>query len=243
MTKKTLQILDDADSLAQRAADLWLQWAQQAAGEDKSFHVAFSGGTTPKRLYRLLAQSPYLQKMPWSIHQFYFGDERFVPASHADSNLRMARETLLDHVPCQPDQIHAVDTRVEHAELAAKKYHQELQRHLPSRHQLPCFDLVLLGMGNDGHTASLFPDSSALVETNDNVTATFVAKMNSWRITCTYPVINNARRVLVLIEGEAKAEVLRDVLQGPPGKFPIQGVQPNGEFIWLVDKPAARLLK
>lgn len=197
--KKTLQILTDADSLAKRAAELWLQWAQQAAAEKRSFHVAFSGGTTPKRLYRLLAQTPYLEKMPWPAHQFYFGDERFVPASHSDSNLRMAKESLLDHITCLPEQIHAVNTSLSSPELAAKEYDQDLQRLLPRHNGWPCFDLVLLGMGNDGHTASLFPDSTALDEKNNSMTATFVAKMNSWRITCTYPVINNARHILVLI--------------------------------------------
>jgi 6-phosphogluconolactonase len=262
------------DESARRFADA----ARAAVAARGRFTVALSGGSTPEGLYRELAtrqraagsgrDAGRALDVPWQQTHIFFGDERYVPHDDPQSNFRMAREALLDHVPIPAQQVHAMPTDAADANLAAAEYEQTLaavfQTPLPVRAGLgegqervpgtqcavptnpfPRFDLLLLGMGPDGHTASLFPGTDAIHETRRWVMAPWVAKFNTFRLTLTPPVINQARQVLFLVSGASKAETLRDVLEGPydPSRLPSQIVRPvDGQLTWLVDREAAAKL-
>lgn len=205
---------------------------------DKPFRLVLSGGSTPRPLYEQLAQA---EDIDWSSVHVFWGDERAVPPDHADSNYRMAKDALLDHVPLPPENIHRIPAEYD-PEQAAKSYDDELRTYLGSDGR---FDLVLLGMGDDGHTASLFPETAALDETQHLAVANYVAKLETWRITLTAPLINRARHLVFLVAGESKAEPLREVLHGPcqPRKLPAQMIAPtNGDVVWFLDHAAAAKL-
>lgn len=242
-----LLVYADADALYAAAADRWLELAEDAIADQGEFHVALAGGNTPRGLYRLLAQTPYKQAIDWPHVHIYFGDERCVASDHPDSNYRMAYETLLSQVPIPPEQIHRIPADMADHQAAAEAYSSTLKHCLPSVYQLPIFDLVLLGIGDDGHIASLFPGTPALDESNRLTTAVYVEKFNSWRISLTLPVINNASHIIILASGDAKAAILKQILgnratqQQPP--LPAQRVRARGELAWLVDAAAARHIK
>lgn len=209
--------------------------------------MALSGGSTPRNLYALLANDRALRvAVPWEKTHFFWGDERHVPPDHADSNYRMAHEAMLSKVPVPPANVHRIQGEQWDAGQAAEAYERTLREYFRiAAGQFPCFDLVLLGMGPDGHTASLFPGTTALREQVHLVTANWVEKFNAYRITLTPPVLNRAACVLFLVSGEEKAETLRAVLQGEeqPDRFPAQLIHPTGgSLVWLVDRAAARLL-
>jgi len=237
----------DAAALAQRAANYLVEMVGEAVAGSGRARIAISGGSTPKATFQLLADpnQPFRSRMPWSDLEIYWVDERCVGPDDADSNYRMTREALLDHVPLAPEQIHRIEGELEpHA--AADKYASELRNSFKLEGpQTPRFDLVALGMGPDGHTASLFPHTAALHETNRIVTANHVQQMNTWRITLTWPVINAARSVFFLISGSDKAEVLNEVLTGPRDveRLPSQLIWPSSGILTLIlDKAAAALL-
>jgi 6-phosphogluconolactonase len=195
----------------------------------------------------LLASDPvFRDRLPWRHLHFFWGDERHLPPDDPQSNYRMAYETLLSLTPVPSQNIHRVPAEEPDAALAAKKYEQELQAFFGlGAGQLPRFDCILLGMGTDGHTASLFPGTEALHETTRLVVANWVEKFNACRITLTVPVLNHADLVVFLVSGAEKAEALKEVLQGDyrPDRFPAQLVRPdNGNLLWIVDKAAARYL-
>lgn len=218
--RREVEVLPDKAALTARAAELFLEIAEETPGD---FRVALAGGSTPKDLYAALVDRP----VPWGRTRFYWGDERCVPPEHADSNYRMAREALLSKVPVPPENIHRIQAeRPDAAEL----YEAELEGR---------FDLVLLGMGPDGHTASLFPDTEALREAKRLVLANWVPKLGARRITLTYPALNAARNVLFLVSGPDKARAAGEVLR--EGKvLPAGLVRPaDGRLIWLLDRPAA----
>ena len=211
------------------------------------FAVALAGGSTPKALYRLLTTKEFSSQIDWHKVFFFFGDERNVAPDDEESNFRMANENLLEPLQIPAGNIFRWQTEIGDAEKTAENYQSALSNffELPEN-DFPRFDLILLGMGDDGHTASLFPFSKALGETAKVAVANFVEKFDTTRLTLTFPVINNAANVVFLIGGTAKADALKEVLEGEPQpeKFPSQNVKPtNGDLFWLVDAPAARLLK
>ncbi|HWZ44859.1 MAG TPA: 6-phosphogluconolactonase [Candidatus Saccharimonadales bacterium] len=239
-------ILPDAPALNRAAADEFIRCAREAIAARGRFAVALAGGSTPKAVYSLLAgdQATAARRLPWKNIHVFFGDERHVPLTDAESNYRMASESLLSNVPIPLENVHRVMAELD-AQTASRRYEEELQDFFhPLSREWPRFDLVLLGMGPDGHTASLFPESPALTENSHLVAANWVEKLSSDRITFTFPVLNAAAEVIFLISGEGKAEMLKDVLQGPDQqKYPCQRVQPvNGKLLWMMDQPAARLL-
>ena len=235
----TLVICADYESLSREAARRFAS-AAEATGR-RPFRVALSGGGTPRRLYELLATGEFERRIPWERVHLFWGDERMVPHDHAQSNYKLARESLLKHVRIPPKNIHPVPVSLP-LEQAATQYEQELRRQFGRRWGFPEFDLVLLGLGDDGHTASLFLRAPALQEKQRWVT-THQPPHLPGRITLTLPVLNAARRVLFLVSGENKATALRLALESS-GHLPAQLVNPSkGELLWLADSAAAGKLK
>jgi len=245
MSKPIIRILDNLEQVASSAVDEFVARAQRAIEHHGRFTVALSGGSTPKTMHTVLAErcveNPTL--VDWSRVQVFFGDERHVPPDHPDSNYGMARDTLLSKVPIPPANVHRMRCENPDAAKAAAEYDRELiaSFQLQGEDHLPSFDLIFLGMGPDGHTASLFPGTDAVQETKKRVVANWVPKMKTWRVTFTRPVINNAKCVMPMICGKDKAAPLREVMgEGDPDKYPIKYVQPtHGELVWIVDKTAA----
>jgi 6-phosphogluconolactonase len=245
MSDRQIKIFENLQQVAQAAAEQFIRRSQHAVEEHNRFSVALSGGSTPKALYALLADHTVKKASPpidWRRIHLFFGDERHVPPDHADSNFRMANESLISKVPIPPENVHRVKTENPDATKAAADYDQELASsfHLTEA-QLPRFDLILLGMGPDGHTASLFPGTAAVQEHKKRVVANWVPKFNTWRITFTLPVLNNAQCVLLMVCGPDKAAALKEVMDGgSPDVYPVKYVDPNdGELIWMLDKAAA----
>ena len=237
-----VRILESPQALFHAGAEEFVRLANEAVRARGRFTVALAGGSTPNNLYTLLAGSGK-DLVPWDKICFFFGDERHVPPDHHDSNYRMACETMLSKVPVPRENVFRVPAENPDASAAAYAYEQTLQKffHL-KKGEFPSFDLVLLGMGPDGHTASLFPHTSALHDQMRLVAANWVEKFKTYRITFTYPVINHAGWVIFLVAGVEKQEVLREVLHGKsaPEQLPSQGVRPvNGRLIWMVDQAAA----
>lgn len=235
---------EDLTALSQAGTHYWLEQARQAIEQRGVFHVALTGGSTPQSLYRLLAKPALAEKIDWSCVHIFIGDERYVPHDHPDSNFGMAKNCLLDHV-CIPDEnIHPVPTHYEHVSEAAEQYADILRSIVPAvTGQPPVFDLIMLGIGEDGHTASLFPDTDILQEDDKTVAAVYVDKLASWRVSMTYPTLNQARQVMVLVSGDNKAGILAHVLQkNSEAIYPIQGVLPAGEMHWFIDQAAASKL-
>ena len=235
-----LHVFSTADALAEAAAEYVVHLAHAAVTERGRFSLALSGGSTPRALHAHLAAEPLRSDVDWGRVHVFWGDERCVPPDHPDSNYRMARETLLNHVPIPPAQVHRMPGELPPAE-AAVAYEAELREFFASA-AWPAFDLVLLGLGDDGHTASLFPGTAALAETERWVAANWVEKLDTWRLTLTVPAINQAAQVVFLVAGAAKADRLRQVLRGPyqPTVLPSQMIRPlSGNLAWFVDLAAA----
>lgn len=212
----------------------WGQWSRDDIADHGSFRVALAGGSTPKQLYEQLAQTSGLN---WKQTLLAWGDERYVSADHPDSNYRMARAALLDHIEIPADNILAWPTQAGDPAADAVRYAQTLQTQLGS--ELPVFDLMLLGVGPDGHTASLFPDTAAL-NVADSIT-TVGSKQGEPRLTFTYPLINASRRVVFLVAGSGKAAIVQQLLTTAP-QLPAQQVRSQGSLIWLLDRSAAAQL-
>jgi len=232
-----IKVVPAAAEVAREAAERVIAAASRAADEGRTFSVALSGGSTPKALFELLASDAYKSRIDWPRVEVFFGDERTVPPDHKDSNYRMAHEALLAKVPIPRDNIYRMAGERD-PQQAAKQYGQMLKEKFGDGGM----DLVLLGMGDDGHTASLFPETEALDETKHRCVANFVPKLNTWRITLTAPFINRARAVMILVAGASKAKRLQEVLEGPrePRRLPIQLISPTtGQLSWLVDAAAA----
>ena len=239
-----ITIANNSDELCQRAADWLLGIATNAMADHGKFHIALAGGTTPRALYQLLASDTYVNKMDWQHVNFYFGDERAVPLDHEQSNFRMAHEAMLDKLAIPATDIFPLITDLEDLDNSARHYEKILRRELPSADDnVPAFDLILLGMGDDGHTASLFPGTTILSEQARLVMPVFVEKLQSWRVSFTYPLINHAQEVAILVTGSNKAEKLKQVLEDNPGSNPIEGIRPVGDLSWFIDTEAAKLLQ
>ena len=237
----------DPAALARRAAQYFVEMAGEAVEAQGRARIAISGGSTPKAAFELLADpnQPWRARMPWTELDIYWVDERCVPPSHADSNYRMTREALLDHVPLRPDKIHRIEGELD-PEAAVARYESELRNSFQLEGaESPRFDLVALGMGADGHTASLFPHTKAIHEMSRMAVASHVPQLDTWRVTLTWPVINHARSVFFLVSGEDKAATLHEVLTGPrdPERLPSQLIWPSsGILTFILDKDAAALL-
>lgn len=242
----SVQVHADADALLDAAADVVTARAVASMAARGRFVVALAGGSTPRGLYQRLARVPWRDRIDWPRVHVFWGDERCVLPTHTDSNYRMAREALLDHVPVPPAQVHRLRGE-DVPDSAAFTYETELRVTLDAG--APggpgVFDLVLLGLGADGHTASLFPGTPARRLATRWVVAEHVDRVRGWRLTLTPPLINAARSVLFLVAGHDKARALAAVLEGPtrPSAWPAQRIARGGsEVTWLVDQPAARLL-
>ena len=232
-----IKVLPDSVEIAHEAAERIIAAARRAADEDRTFSLALAGGSTPKALYELLATAPYKSRIEWPRVEIFFGDERTVPPDHKDSNYKMAHEALLSKVPLPGDNVYRMKGELDPNE-AAKQYGQMLKEKVGE----DGLDMVLLGMGDDGHTASLFPETAALDEAKHRCVANFVPKLDTWRITLTAPFINRSRDVLILVAGASKAARLAEVLEGPrdPRRLPVQLIQPaHGRTTWLTDVAAA----
>jgi 6-phosphogluconolactonase len=240
----TYVVEPDPAALAWRAAQHLVELIEEAVAARGRARIAISGGTTPKATFKLLADpaQPFVNHVPWEHLELFFVDERTVPPDHADSNYRMTREALLDHVAIKPENVHRMRGELE-PEVAAAQYEFDLRRTFRLEGaETPRFDVVTLGMGDDGHTASLFPHTHAIHEMGRLAVANQVPQKDTWRVTLTWPVINHAREVFFLIEGAAKAARLKEVFMGPKDveRLPSQLIWPaSGILTLILDKAAA----
>ena len=238
-----MKILEGTEALTREAAEQFIVLAAKAQQHHHPFVVALSGGTTPAALYRVLSSS-YRTQVDWLNIEFFFGDERAVPPDHPDSNFRLASESLFRPAGIHAGQIHRMRGEMEDLDAAAELYSEELGPWATD--DLPRFDLVLLGLGPDGHTASLFPNSAVLEERTRWVVPIFdSAKPPPRRLTLTLPVLNAARQVIFLVSGKDKAPAVREVLKGnaPGAQYPAKLVRPGADrLLWLLDQEAAVLL-
>lgn len=237
-----IQTFSEPQTLARAASAQFVECAQEAIADHDFFAVALAGGSTPRATYQILATVEFAPRIEWEKVHVFWGDERCVAPNHEDSNYRMAFENLLRHSPIPVSQIYRMEGEIEPKE-AAKVYEKRLQTFFKGRS--PRFDLILLGLGNDGHTASLFPGTKAVSETQRWVLANYVRKLSTWRLTMTAQLINQAANVTFLVAGKDKAEALQRVLVGryAPEEFPAQMIRPDrGQLRWLLDAGAATLL-
>ncbi|NTW60381.1 MAG: 6-phosphogluconolactonase [Nitrospirae bacterium] len=236
-----IKICDDEEELAAVAADLFVERSEQALGRRGRFLVALSGGTTPRRLYALLASPAYSDRVDWRKTEVFWVDERCVPPDHPESNYRMANDLLLSKVPLEAKQIHRIRGE-EDPETAATYYGMEVSNYMPK--SLYTFDLAVLGMGIDGHTASLFPGDPAVSETERVAVVVEPKGQQHRRISVTMPVLNHVVTALFLVAGPEKAATVREILdEGNPKGYPAGLVLPaHGELVWYLDGKAASLL-
>jgi len=233
-------VFDDPEQLAHAAAAKFVECAKDA--EDR-FCVSLAGGNTPRRVYELLATEPFCSQIHWAKVHLFFGDERAVPPDHPDSNYAMVAEALISKVAIHAANVHRIPAELG-ANVSARAYEEHLKKFFAGQ-SWPRFDLVLLGMGEDGHTASLFPGSDALAEASRWVVATRNVQTGADRITLTLPVFNEAKHVMFLVVGEKKAQRLKETLRPTPEAdgLPVQAIKPtHGTLEWLVDAAAASLL-
>lgn len=244
---REIRILPDGSAIAKRAAQEFVQSALAAVREKGSFSIALAGGSTPKTLYSLLVEDPVLRaQVPWDKIHLFFGDERHVGPGHPDSNFRMATEAMISKAPLNKEQVARIKGENPDAEEAAREYEQALRSYFRlDLGDYPRFDLLLAGMGNDGHTLSLFPGTKALHPGGRIVVRNWVGKLLADRITLTAPAASNAAQIIFMVTGADKAPALKAVLEGPyePEQLPAQLLQPqNGKLLWLVDAAAGGIL-
>jgi len=245
--EREIRILADGAAIAKRAAQEFIQAATVAAREKGAYSVSLAGGKTPKALYSLLVTDPALRsQVPWDKIQLFFGDERHVPPDHPDSNFRMATEAMISKSPMKPEQVTRIKGEYPDAGQAALEYEKALREYFKLKDgEYPRFDLVLVGMGNEGHTLSLFPGTKALHADGRIAVRNWVGKLYAERITLTAPAASNAAQVIFMVTGADKAPALKAVLEGPfePEQLPAQLLQPkNGKLLWLVDTTAGSML-
>lgn len=263
---RQVKIFPTIEELNRFAAEEFVRLSVESIKEDGKFSVALSGGSTPKKLYALLASDDFRSKIEWQKIHFFFGDERLAAPDDEESNYRMANETLLSKVEIPAENIHRFLTKTYRqsdftdnypgcgfggfqAETnAAAEIAAEMNRRIAAvfkiePREFPRFDLIFLGMGADGHTASLFPETAALKEVSKIVAENFVPQFDTFRLTFTFPAINRAKNIIFLIAGEDKAKVLKEVLEGKQKKYPAQNINPeDGNLLFLLDEESAKLL-
>jgi len=245
--EREIRILPDGAAIARRAAQEFVQAAAAAVRAKGSFDVSLAGGSTPKALYSLLVNDPTLRsQVPWDKLHLFFGDERHVPPDHPDSNFRMATEAMISKSPLKPAQVTRIKAEYPDAEKAALEYEKALREYFKLKDaEYPRFDLLLVGMGNEGHTLSLFPGTKALHPDGRIVVSNWIGKLYTERITLTAPAANNSAEIIFMVTGADKACALKAVLEGPfePEQLPAQLLQPkNGKLLWLVDAAAGSML-
>ncbi len=232
-------VTPDVASLDEACAEMIVQSASEAIAARGRFTIALSGGSTPKPLYALLASEPWIKRIDWARTHVFWGDERWVKSTDKQSNYRMANEALLQKVPVPAANVHRIDTDHGEPDEAADAYEDEIRSFFGPK---PQFDFNLLGIGTNGHTASLFPGRPTLQERERLVVADNIPEVHMWRVTFTVPLINDSRTILFLVAGAEKAQVLADVLHGPqePERLPSQLIRANhGSLLWLLDEAAA----
>lgn len=240
-----VRVLPTAEALAHDAADLFTHLAIEAVTVRGQMGVALSGGTTPRRMGQLLAESPARDRVPWNRIEVFWGDERWVPLESDESNAGSAKRAFLDRVPIAAERVHPFPVDAADPTAAAAAYADTIRNVLGEGETTPRFDLVLLGMGDDGHTASLFPGTTALQERDSLAVANRVPHLTTTRLSLTVPVLAAGREIVFLVGGAAKAQVLAAVLEGPetPDRLPAQLIRPvDGRLLWLVDEDAAARL-
>jgi 6-phosphogluconolactonase len=238
-----VKVFDNKSEISTAAAEMFVEIAQQSISQNGKFTVALTGGSSPEQLYALLAQPEYQSKIDWSKVFVFWGDERWVSLDDEQSNGKMADRTLLSKVPVPKNQVFYMWQDGTSAEDYAVKYEEEVRQHLGTDLK---FDLILLGMGPDGHTASLFPHQDVLHEKQKLVAAYYLDAQNMYRITFTEPLINKAKHLIMMLYGDNKAHSLYEVLEGEPNAdlYPAQMLKPEtGDITWLIDKAAASELK
>lgn len=247
MGQANVEIFPGVEDLSRAAAARFAEFARERVQQGKEFTVALSGGEMGRALLEALANPEFSQRIQWDRVQLFQVDERCVPPDDIQSNYRMIRETLLRPVPGAGHNFHRMMAESDGRDVASAEYAAQIRNVLAQPEgALPRFDLVFMGLGPDGHTASLFPGSSALDETRRWVCPNYVEKLHMYRMTLTYPVLNAASEIVFLVSGAGKAEILRKVLEGPrhPKQFPAQGIQPGeGSLNWYLDHAAAQLLR
>jgi 6-phosphogluconolactonase len=239
---RTVRLFSDLEALSRAAAERWVALCGEATAARGAFHVALSGGATPRRLYQNLADNAFSSRIDWSKVHVYFSDERCVPHDHPGSNYRMASEALLNHVPVPPEQIYPIEADLAYVRERAAAYARTLCARAPAAADGAVqLDLMLLGMGADGHVASLFPAGGAALHDRRLAVAVYARGQNGWRISVTFAVINRARHILLLVAGEEKAETLRRVFVPNPGSaiLPVQMIKPAHEMEWYLDEAVA----
>jgi len=242
-----LHIYKDNDELSLETTKWIVDYIAETLKKQNRFTLVLSGGSTPHKLNTLLAASPFKEKVDWSKLHIFWGDERFVPFEDERNNAKMAFDTLLNRVPIPASQIHVMRTKDIIPEVAASEYEKILHKYFPET--VPAsstFDLILLGMGDDGHTLSLFPGMHTMHEENKWATSLFLKQQDMFRITLTTPVVNRSARIAFLVSGAGKAAALQQVIDGDfkPDSYPSQMIKPvNGELHWFVDKAAAANLE
>jgi 6-phosphogluconolactonase len=237
-------ITSNAERLAEKGAELMCNTAKEAVARKDSFAVAVSGGSTPRAMHRLLSQEPYLADMPWQKTHFFWVDERMVPFDHPDSNYGAAQKDLMSMIPIPADQVHPMPAMMR-PEEGADLYQAKLKTFFQDLGSLdPVFDLIILGIGTDGHTASLFPGQPSNQEPDRWVLSVKGGKPDVFRLTLTYAVLNSARHILFLVSGDTKAAVVKTLIEDRHAQLPAAKIQPlNGKMTWLLDQKAASLLK
>jgi 6-phosphogluconolactonase len=240
VTDREIIICRDVDALSRRAAEQFVALARQAIAARGRFAVALSGGSTPRALYSLLATTEFSARLDWGKIHLLFGDERCVAPDHAESNYRMVEESLLAKIAIPSANVYRMAGELD-PEVAAEDYAAQLSRFFDlNKDQQPRFDLIFLGLGEDGHTASLFPHSSALNETDRWVTTTYVEKLKAHRLTLTFPAINGAAQITFLISGQSKAAVVQEILAGRNRDAPAARIEAKeGKLTWLISEDAA----
>jgi 6-phosphogluconolactonase len=241
-----LEIASDPENLAQKSVDIFVSEAQKAIKTKDAFRVAISGGHTPKRFFELLGEAPKAMSLPWEKVHLFWVDERYVPPDSQWSNYKLAADTFLSKVSIPEENVHRIPTEFDDFNVAAQNYEETIRRVFGlEKKQVPEFDLIVLGMGVEGHTGSLFPDSFAPLDMDDLVCVVYVLDDKLNRITLTHPVLSAASRLAVLVSGEEKAAILKEVFTSTPDdvRYPIHVLWPILDKVtWLVDEKAAKLL-
>lgn len=240
--EQEIRIFADFEALSRAATELFVSLSQDAVSSGKRFTVALSGGSTPRRFFSLLSSSPYQEKIQWSSTHFFWADERCVPKEAPESNYHLAQSEFLSNVPVPEENIHRIMGE-NNPEQAAREYEDCLRKFF-ANHPIPVFDLIVLGVGADGHTASLFPGSVVIREQMRLAVPVYAASPKPSRVTLTLPVLNNAACVLFLASWRTKAAVLHEILEdGNPKRYPAGLVRPvHGRLTWLIDREAASML-
>jgi 6-phosphogluconolactonase len=244
--RPNVEIVADAETLAHRTVELFVTCADRAIKAAGVFHVAISGGHTPRRFFELLADLPQAKGLPWDRIQLFWVDERYVPPDSPASNFKLAADTFLPKVPIPPENVHRIPTEDSDSKFAARRYENTIREVFAlRRNQLPSFDLIVLGMGVEGHTGSLFPNSYAPLDKDSLACVVYLLDEKLNRITLTHPVLRAASRLAVLVSGQEKAAILKEVLTSEPDevRYPIHVLWPILDKVtWLVDSDAAKLL-